>query len=114
VVNLKLFNFKHKKLNKMSVTSEYDFNERQVDRIISMAWEDRTTFEAIEFQFGLTEKEVIKFMQEQMHPRNWRKWRARVQGRKTKHEKLRDEQVQRFKSDAQRQITGNRISKKKY
>jgi len=98
----------------MSITTDFDFDERQVDRIISMAWEDRTTFEAIEFQFGLTEKQVIKFMKEQMHPRNWRKWRARVQGRKTKHEKLRDEQVKRFKSDAQRQITGNRISKKKY
>jgi len=98
----------------MSITTDFDFDERQVDRIISMAWEDRTTFEAIEFQFGLTEKQVITFMKEQMHPRNWKKWRARVQGRKTKHEKLRDVQVKRFKSDAQRQITGNRISKKKY
>ncbi len=98
----------------MSVTKEYNFSERETDRIISMAWEDRTTFEAIQFQFGLTEKEVIKFMKEQMHPRNWRKWRARVQGRKTKHEKLRNDEVKRFKSDAQRAITGNRISKKKY
>lgn len=98
----------------MSVATEYDFSEREIDRIISMAWEDRTTFEAIEYQFGLTEKEVIKFMKEQMHPRNWRKWRARVQGRKTKHEKLRDDSVTRFKSKSQRQITGNRISKKKY
>lgn len=53
-------------------------------------------------------------MQEQMHPRNWRKCRARVQGRKTKHAKLRDMEISRFKSAAQRQITGNRISKKKY
>jgi len=98
----------------MSITKEFDFNERQVDRIISMAWEDRTTFEAIEYQFGLTEKQVIKFMKEQMHPRNWRKWRARVQGRKTKHEKLRSNSVDRFKSNSQRLITGNRISKKKY
>lgn len=98
----------------MSISKEFDFNERQVDRIISMAWEDRTTFEAIEFQFGLTEKQVIKFMKEQMHPRNWRKWRARVQGRKTKHEKLRNNSVDRFKSNSQRLITGNRISKKKY
>ena len=98
----------------MSITKEYNFSERETDRIISMAWEDRTTFEAIEFQFGLTEKEVIKFMKEQMHPRNWRKWRARVQGRRTKHEKLRNDDVKRFKSSAQRAITGNRISKKKY
>ena len=98
----------------MKIAEEFEFNERQVDRIISMAWEDRTTFEAIEYQFGLTEKQVIKFMREQMHPRNWRKWRARVQGRITKHEKLRSDSVKRFKSDAQRAITGNRISKKKY
>ncbi|MCB7482222.1 TIGR03643 family protein [Christiangramia sediminis] len=98
----------------MNISKEFDFNERQVDRIISMAWEDRTTFEAIEYQFGLTEKQVIKLMKEQMHPRNWRKWRARVQGRKTKHEKLRSNSVDRFKSNSQRLITGNRISKKKY
>ena len=98
----------------MSIEKEFDLDERQVDRIISMAWEDRTPFEAIQYQFGLTEKQVIIFMKEQMHPRNWRKWRARVQGRKTKHEKLRQDEVNRFKSDSQRQITGNRISKKKY
>lgn len=96
------------------IAEEFDFNERQIDRIIAMAWEDRTPFEAIEYQFGLNEKQIIKFMQEQMHPRNWRKWRARVQGRKTKHAKLRNNEVDRFKSSAQRQITGNRISKKKY
>ncbi|WP_026933218.1 TIGR03643 family protein [Christiangramia echinicola] len=98
----------------MKIAEEFQFNERLVDRIIAMAWEDRTTFEAIEFQFGLSEKQVIKFMREQIHPRNWRKWRARVQGRHTKHEKLRSDSVKRFKSDAQRAITGNRISKKKY
>ncbi|CAL68526.1 TIGR03643 family protein [Christiangramia forsetii] len=98
----------------MSVVDDFQFDERQVDRIIAMAWEDRTTFEAIEYQFGLTEKQVIKFMKEQMHPHNWRKWRARVQGRKTKHEKLRGDEVKRFKSNSQRLITGNRISKKKY
>lgn len=96
------------------IAEEYNLNERQIDRIIAMAWEDRTPFEAIEYQFNLTEKEVIRFMREQMHPRNWRKWRARVQGRKTKHSKLRKDSVNRFKSDRQRQITGNRISKKKY
>ena len=96
------------------IAEEYELDERQIDRIIAMAWEDRTTFEAIEFQFGLKEEEVIRFMRERMHPRNWRKWRARVQGRKTKHEKLRSDDVSRFKSKAQRQITGNRISKKKY
>ena len=98
----------------MKIAEQFNLDERQQDRVIAMAWEDRTPFEAIEYQFGLTEKDVITFMKEQMHPRNWRKWRARVQGRKTKHEKLRDREVSRFKSSAQRQITGNRIAKKKY
>jgi uncharacterized protein (TIGR03643 family) len=98
----------------MKIAEKFELDERQQDRVIAMAWEDRTPFEAIEYQFGLAEKDVIKFMQEQMHPRNWRKWRARVQGRKTKHVKLRDNEISRFKSTAQRQITGNRISNKKY
>ena len=98
----------------MKIAEKFNLSERQIDRVIAMAWEDRTTFEAIEYQFGLTEKDVIKFMQEQMHPRNWKKWRARVQGRKTKHKKLRNFESGRFKSSQQRQITGNRISKKKY
>jgi len=85
-----------------------------IDRIIQMALEDRTPFDAIEFQFGLTEAEVIELMRREMHPRNWRKWRARVQGRSTKHAGLRREEVQRFHSKAQRTISGNRISKKKY
>ena len=96
----------------MSIAEERNFDERQVDRIIAMAWEDRTPFEAIAYQFNLSEKEVIKLMKEQMHLRNWKKWRARVQGRKTKHEKLRNDEISRFKSKAQKQITGNRISKK--
>ena len=98
----------------MKVAKEFSLSDRDIDRIIAMAWEDRTPFEAIEYQFGLTEKDVIKFMREQMRASNWRKWRARVQGRKTKHQKLRKDSINRFKSKAQRQITGNRISKKKY
>ncbi len=93
---------------------KYDLDERDIDRIIAMAWEDRTPFEAIEVQFGLTEDEVIKLMQRRMKARNFRKWRARVQGRPTKHRKLRKNDVGRFKSKSQRQITKNFISKKKY
>ncbi|NNE55164.1 MAG: TIGR03643 family protein [Flavobacteriales bacterium] len=89
-------------------------NEAEIDRVIAMAWEDRTPFEAITFQFGLTESQVIDLMRREMHPRNWRKWRARVQGRRTKHSKLRENGVERFRSSSQRSITGNRISKKKY
>lgn len=98
----------------MKIAEKFNLSERQIDRIIAMAWEDRTTFEAIEYQFGLNQKAVIKFMQEQMHPKNWKKWRARVQGRKTKHQKLRNFETGRFKSSRQRPITGNRISKKNY
>ena len=87
-------------------------NEIQIDRIIEMAWEDRTPFEAIKFQFGLTEKEVIELMRSEMTTRNWKKWRKRVQGRKTKHNALRDSNINRFKSSRQKSITGNRISKR--
>lgn len=57
----------------------------EIDRIIEMAWEDRTTFEAINFQFGLSERQVISLMRNQMTPNSFRLWRERVQGRKTKH-----------------------------
>lgn len=55
-----------------------NFTDREIDRIIEMAWEDRTPFEAIEFQFGLAEKDVIKFMQKHMKPSSFRMWRKRV------------------------------------
>ncbi|MGC1471290.1 MAG: TIGR03643 family protein [Psychroserpens sp.] len=90
-----------------------ELDERATDRIIEMAWEDRTTFEAIEFQFGLTEQEVISFMRKEMKPKSFRMWRKRVQGRKTKHEKLRTFQEGRFKCSRQKQITHNSISKRK-
>ena len=56
-----------------------------LDRIIEMAWEDRTSFEAIEFQFGLSEQEVIEVMRQSMKASSFRMWRKRVSGRKTKH-----------------------------
>ena len=84
----------------------------EIDRVIQMAWEDRTPFEAIKFQFDLSEKEVIDLMKKEMTEKNWRKWRARVQGRKTKHLKLREDGVNRFKCSRQRNISGNRISKR--
>ncbi|MFH7565303.1 MULTISPECIES: TIGR03643 family protein [Oceanimonas] len=64
-------------------------------RIIEMAWEDRTPFEAIELQFGLKEAEVIRFMRRQLKPGSFRVWRARVSGRATKHLKLRSPDVSR-------------------
>jgi uncharacterized protein (TIGR03643 family) len=86
-------------------------SELDIDRIIEMAWEDRTTFDAIEVQFGLKEDDVKALMKKHLHPNNWRKWRARVAGRHTKHAKLRDVSVNRFKCTRQR-ATGNRISKR--
>lgn len=83
-----------------------------IDRVIQMAWEDRTPFDAIRTQFGLTEAEVISLMKAEMRLQNWKKWRARVQGRATKHAALREEGVQRFRSRMQKTITLNRISKR--
>jgi uncharacterized protein (TIGR03643 family) len=82
------------------------------DRIIEMAWEDRTTFEAIFMQFGLKEQEVIDLMRIEMKASSFKMWRERVQGRKTKHEKLRDFKEGRFKCSRQRQISHNKISKR--
>ena len=88
------------------------FNEREIDRIIEMSWEDRTTFEAIEFQFGLKEQEVIELMRRQMKPSSFKMWRTRVQGRSTKHAALRNFKKGTFKSSRQKQITHNKISKR--
>ena len=57
----------------------------ELDRIIEMAWEDRTPFEAIEFQFGLSESQVIAVMRQHLKPSSFKLWRKRVNGRKTKH-----------------------------
>lgn len=97
----------------MTITEKYQLTAIDIDRIIEMAWEDRTPFEAIEFQFGLKEAEVISLMKLEMKLNNWKKWRARVQGRSTKHRELRDDDVIRFKSRMQKP-SGNRIAKKKY
>lgn len=87
---------------------------RKTDRIIEMAWEDRTPFEAIAFQFNISEQEVIELMRREMKPSSFRMWRARVQGRKTKHLKKRtfDPKNARFKCSRQKQITHNKISKR--
>lgn len=89
-----------------------ELTDLEKDRIIEMAWEDRTTFEVIQMQFGLKEQEVIDLMRLEMKPSSFRMWRARVQGRKTKHEKLRTFDEGRFKCSRQRQINNNKISKR--
>ena len=85
----------------------------QIGRIIEMAWEDRTPFEAIEFQFGLPEKEVIKLMRTELKRSSFNRWRKRVNsGVSQKHLHKRNPEINRFKCNLQRQITGNKISKR--
>ncbi|MFK7921780.1 MAG: TIGR03643 family protein [Bacteroidia bacterium] len=85
-------------------------DERDIDRVVEMAWEDRTTFDAIETQFGINEGQVIRLMRREMKPSSWRMWRKRVQGRGTKHAKKREEDVKRFKASRQQDISHNRSS----
>lgn len=96
----------------MKIRKKHELTDRDVDRIIGMAWEDRTPFDAITEQFGVRESEVIQLMREEMKRSSWKMWRERVQGRKTKHRKQRDFEEGRFKCSRQKQITHNKISKR--
>jgi uncharacterized protein (TIGR03643 family) len=88
-------------------------NTATIDRIIEMAWEDRTPFEAIKYQFGLDEKAVIKLMRKELKRSSFELWRKRVNsGISHKHTKKRANNMLRFKSNLQRQITLNKISKR--
>lgn len=90
-----------------------ELNERNRDRIIEMAWEDRTPFEAIKFQFGLTEKEVIRLMRRELKRSSFNLWRKRVsQGISQKHLKKRNPEIDRFRCSRQRSISRNKISKR--
>lgn len=87
-------------------------DEVSKDRIIEMAWEDRTPFDAIKLQFGLKEKDVIELMRKNISRNSFKLWRKRVKGRKTKHQKKRSNEVSRFKCSMQKNISGNKISKR--
>ena len=76
--------------------------EAQTDRVIQMAWEDRTTFDAIREQFGLEPGQVIKLMRKNLKPSSFRLWRTRTTGRNTKHLSKRDFVVGRFRCQSQR------------
>ena len=89
-----------------------NLNTRQIDRVIEMAWEDRTPFDAITFQFGLKEQDVIKLMRKELKESSFKLWRQRVQGRATKHSKKRTFDEGRFKCSRQKTITHNSISKR--
>lgn len=87
--------------------------DRDLNRIIEMAWEDRTPFEAIEVQFGLTEKEVIRLMRANLKEKSFKLWRKRVNsGVSQKHLKKRNPDIKRFKCSRQRDISNNKISKR--
>lgn len=70
-------------------------SQQDISRIIEMAWEDRTPFEAIEALYGVSEPEVIALMRENLKRKTFNNWRQRVSGRKTKHIKLRPKGVER-------------------
>jgi uncharacterized protein (TIGR03643 family) len=87
--------------------------EIDLDRIVEMAWEDRTPFEAILFQFGLAEKDVIKVMRGNLKESSFKRWRKRVNsGVSHKHLNKRNSEISRFKCSRQTSISGNKISKR--
>ena len=87
--------------------------ESEIDRIIEMAWEDRTPFEAIHLQFGYAEADVIKLMRKELKESSFKRWRKRVNsGVSSKHLHKRSEEIQRFKSSRQKLISNNKISKR--
>ena len=78
----------------------YENDEYNIDRIIEMAWEDRTPFDAIEYQFGIKENEVREIMRQNLKRSSFELWRKRVKGRKTKHSS--SSEAKRFKSKNQK------------
>lgn len=85
----------------------------QTDRIIEMAWEDRTPFEAIAIQFSLNETDVIKLMRSQLKLSSFKLWRKRVNsGVSQKHLYKRSQEINRFKCSRQKNISLNKISKR--
>ena len=79
-----------------------EFNEAEIDRIIGMAWEDRTTFDSIKDQFGISDAEVVKIMRANMKASSFKMWRERVHGRKTKQRSKAEKGMHRFVSPNQR------------
>ena len=89
------------------------FSDEDLDRIIEMAWEDRTPFDAIETQFGVSEGEVIRLMRQTLKPSSFRLWRKRVNSWVSqKHRATRNPEIERFRCSRQRQISNNKISKR--
>lgn len=93
-------------------SKESNFSTIELDRIIEMAWEDRTTFDAIKFQFNLSEADVKALMKKELKFSSYKLWRQRVENCKTKHSAKRNAQIDRFKCSRQRAISNNKISKR--
>ena len=88
-------------------------SDRNLNRIIEMAWEDRTPFEAIEYQFNMSEKDVIVIMRQELKRSSFNLWRKRVNsGVSSKHIKIRNTEITRFKCSRQKNISANKISKR--
>ena len=79
-------------------------SQSDIDRIIEMAWEDRTTFDSIKSQYGLKEQEIKELMRKNLKASSYKLWRKRVNGRKTKHLAKRDFTVGRHKSHDQNKL----------
>jgi len=103
-----------KKFN-IGMIDKQQLTEIELDRIIDTNSEDRTPFEAILYQFRLTEKDVIKLMRGNLKESSFKRWRKRVNsGVSQKHLKKRNPEISRFKCSRQKAISGNRISKRNY
>ena len=87
--------------------------QKDIDRIIEMAWEDRTPFEAIKMQFGFSEANVITLMRRELKRSSFNLWRKRVNtGISQKHAQKRNPDISRFKCSLQKTISFNKISKR--
>jgi uncharacterized protein (TIGR03643 family) len=98
--------------NNLPTTIKTDLDDIAIDRIIEMAWEDRTPFDAIKFQFGLAEADVKALMKKELKFSSYKLWRKRVENCKTKHIAKRAEGIDRFKCKLQRAISNNKMSKR--
>jgi uncharacterized protein (TIGR03643 family) len=106
------FKTKPENLGFSPMSESKELTSVEIDRIIEMAWEDRTPFEAIEAQFGLNNQQVIALMRKEMKASSFRMWRKRTGGRATKHSRLRNFSEGTFKCSLQKGITLNKISKR--
>lgn len=101
-------------MNKLNLptTKKTKLDDFDIDRIIEMAWEDRTPFEAIKFQFDLNEADVKALMKKELNFSSYKLWRKRVENCKTKHIAKRVNGIDRFKCKLQKAISNNKISKR--